>query len=820
MRKIVVSICIAFVFACAAVISGVMLLTNSKSTNPTAASLADASMPSSVVFEVNGKTDTVAVSPGSTIKVKATFNSRSTRNWYSISCAATALTDEGKIYSSVLDYLSFPTDYEEYYVPDEIYDTFVTRTGYYKIDIGDKLAKPTSPTQYAETDRGVAMSLSKDSGNKVVPGSTTCYYEFEIVIDENIVDDLKIDSFTFGMLKSANNQVQTMTDYNINTVITDKAEEPGAQFTGNTVTIKLRSENSGSDIGDINIGVGGDKDPDIEIGSEPDPENSDKPYFDENGDVVIYLPDDPSKTVKVNYPNMKEGSEGATVKAATSASKDSRPNVVAFSKNEVGKDGADITVEPTKNVIHVQVTPEDDSDNINYYTITCIFTYVRLSDLVAEADVSALDNTTDMNNGFKDPDTFDKDTYEYEVYVPGDTTEITATVVEGYGASNTIELTATNCTIANTSVTSKTPFTVSDIEDKATLELKVTAKGGKDPNPNTHTYKLTFVAVSTDADLKSLVVKGADLKMEAKNDADKAKEIPVDYYYLVLDTAPVQALMTITANDSKATIEVKGSTGDYANYSATKKYDPDTYTIKITSEAGNYNEYTVMLTKRDFLRLINNSNYDFLTMLQEVRGGIAYQYRVSYSYLEWEHGFNDVYVDRFYEIGWRKDDADDEARINSESFNVTVLGHIPANTEVDTFVEQIDATQRNEIKVYNASGMLIYENGAMKDGLLTSEKLIGTGSRVEYGTDVVYCSILGDVNGDGYILSGDAGLVGACYLNKAPAGMFDPIYVRLAGMVANGGSILSADAGLVSSFYLNKGGVTPNDFYDNYVSQS
>lgn len=810
MRKIIVSICMAFAFACAAVVSGVMLLMSSKSSASKAAPLADSSCASSVTLTVNGESE-LSVSPGTQVTIRATYTTtREDSYWFSIATTLYAY-DTADATKDVMSYISFPSgydpgEYNEEYVPAEIQTPFK----YYNFILANNLDKSNS-----DTVRGITIALQHGTSTKYTEANIPCYFEFDLVISEDIKEELGTESITFAYKPIGNNAVTTRNKTtNIN--VRDTAETGKAQLATNTITLSLRQAHTQADIDDIVIGVGDEDDDDIDIGSEPDPENPDKPYFDENGDVVIYLPDSPEKTVKVNYPTMKTDSEGATVKVATNASKDTRPTLSAFAGNDVGTDGKDVAVEPNRNVIHVQVTPEDGSDNFKYYTITCIFTYVRLSDLAVEADVSDLENADDINNGFKAPEEYDLDTYEYEVYVPGDATEVSATVVQGYGASNEIALTAANCTVENTTVMSGSVFTVSEIGEDATLELKVTAKGGN-PDPNTHTYKLTFVAVSTDASLKTIVVKGADLKMEAKNDTDQATENEVDYYYLVVDTDPVQALMTITANDDKATIEVKGSTGEYSNYSPTKKYDPDTYTIRITSEAGNYNEYTVMLTKKDFLKLNDDTDYDYLAMLQEVRNGYSYEYRVNYSYLGWKHGLDDIYIDRFYDrLGWRK--GVDDAKVTAANFNVTVLGNIAKGTDVETFVQEIDASQRDSIKIYNAANILIYEDNAVKPELLESERLIGTGARVEFGEDVVYCSVLGDVSGDGYIDTEDSSNVVMYYISPGYATEFNNIWIKLAGMIANSGTIDTEDASYITLVYISNG--TLEEYYNNYVSSS
>ena len=63
---------------------------------------------------------------------------------------------------------------------------------------------------------------------------------------------------------------------------------------------------------------------------------------------------------------------------------------------------------------------------------------------------------------------------------------------------------------------------------------------------------------------------------------------------------------------------------------------------------------------------------------------------------------------------------------------------------------------KSTIKVYDSKNSLIYDKGVE----VVANQIIGTGYRVELyngttATDIVYLSVLGDVNGDGRITASD-----------------------------------------------------------------
>ncbi len=122
-----------------------------------------------------------------------------------------------------------------------------------------------------------------------------------------------------------------------------------------------------------------------------------------------------------------------------------------------------------------------------------------------------------------------------------------------------------------------------------------------------------------------------------------------------------------------------------------------------------------------------------------------------------------------------------------------VLGKISPNTKLATFIANLE-NSKSSIKVYDSKNNLIYDKGVE----VVANQIISTGYRVELyngttATDIVYLSVLGDVNGDGRITASDV-----MYLRQIASDkdLFNNLYTeyKLASMVINKGTITSADS--------------------------
>jgi hypothetical protein len=149
------------------------------------------------------------------------------------------------------------------------------------------------------------------------------------------------------------------------------------------------------------------------------------------------------------------------------------------------------------------------------------------------------------------------------------------------------------------------------------------------------------------------------------------------------------------------------------------------------------------------------------------------------------------------EIGWVHGEDDNE-------LERIVLGQIVPETGIETFLTNFGEEQAGKIRLYNKDGDLIYDCGTVTEGLYDSDKLIGTGWKLELvasnGTiaDLVYLSVLGDIDGDGYVTTNDSSLINS-YAVGGASSVFANVEVRLAGYVKNNGYITTLDSSIINS---------------------
>ena len=125
-----------------------------------------------------------------------------------------------------------------------------------------------------------------------------------------------------------------------------------------------------------------------------------------------------------------------------------------------------------------------------------------------------------------------------------------------------------------------------------------------------------------------------------------------------------------------------------------------------------------------------------------------------------------------------------------------VLGKILPNTKLSTFVANLE-NSKSTIKVYDSKNSLIYDKGVE----VVANQIIGTGYRVELynGTtkeDIVYLSVLGDINGDGRISASDVIYLREIANDKA---LYDNLNaeIKLASLIINKGKVTSADSEII-----------------------
>ena len=137
-----------------------------------------------------------------------------------------------------------------------------------------------------------------------------------------------------------------------------------------------------------------------------------------------------------------------------------------------------------------------------------------------------------------------------------------------------------------------------------------------------------------------------------------------------------------------------------------------------------------------------------------------------------------------------------------------VLGNIPLNTSVETFLQNL-YNDRNLIKIYaNESNLNIIYDGLLgvRDNL---SQTLATGNKVELynnngeKTDTIYLSILGDINGDGRINASDVSYLRQV-ANDSTLLENMPIEKKLAGMINNHGGITEADSEILRDILSKK----------------
>ena len=288
----------------------------------------------------------------------------------------------------------------------------------------------------------------------------------------------------------------------------------------------------------------------------------------------------------------------------------------------------------------------------------------------------------------------------------------------------------------------------------------------------TKDYVVTFRLVNVNTAIDSLTAKGTSGTIY-NNDSAKATENSVNYYF-ALDTETVfEASFVLTLSDPAASAQINGEA-----YSANKMYELETYTLTVTAEAGNKTEYKVMLTGPLALEINETAKMQFLMEEQVEEDGDTYFYRRTYAEKNWTHGIDDKDLERF------------------------VVGQIVPETSIQDFVSGFVQSQIPMIRLYDKDGTLLYNRGNPGDGLTESDLTdtemyqITTGMYIEFGAgdtplETIYCSVLGDVNGDGYVDTSD-NITILSYIRRVLE--LNEVEYRLSAYITNNGNIDTSQA--------------------------
>ncbi len=787
-RKVILSTCLAAFFGCIALVSGILLALNlNKNANSNASNLASTD-PDTLTTPAKLKltSDVTSVTPGGTFKVTATFSAPSAVIWYAMQTTIAPLTTDGTAVDfTVAQYLSLESFKTPVQLAAEQGDWSMPFSTYSPTVI-DRLSSYDSTSKQKET--GIFFMLSKGVTG-VMSTNTDCSFELTFKLSESTPIDT-LENLTFGLSPAYTNnfitvipsesQASNQTDY--------RSQE--SKYASNLLEFSTREANTEAEIDSIQIDV------DIkDTEGNPDVQT----FTIQSADFVsglyeLTLPDTDDLDLKVYYPTMKAGSEGATVKAGATTSQTIAPGVPTV----LTEDGVDITVSGTNRYLYIQAIPEDgNTANVKIYTVKLTFTYARLSDLKADSTGFSDSSITKCHLNLGDSGVFDPDTFAYTAYVPEGTTstEVSPTLATDYGISTVLTAVKDgNYTmLGGPNVSNQGTLYLQNISNGEKLSFRLTAQDGTTQK----TYEITFEIVTTNTNIEEILVVGKTSGEEIPNNEDKASEENKDYYYYVGDD-PAQAKITITTTDENAKIEIApvtgGTTGEFAEYDPDTVYELGEYVIKVTASAGNTKEYTLVLDKFDGFKLDENSEFALVALKEETDDyGETVFYRRTYEELGWTHGVDDRHLDRY------------------------VLGEINAEEELtlNDLVNNFSLSQVAKICVYDKEGTLMYDgaNGGIVSGY--ADELICTSWKIVYGSgasaDVIYVSVLCDVNGDGEITSLDTADINA-YIVGNQGITFDETEVRLAAYVANNGDISTIDAANVNSIIAGNAGLSVENF--------
>ncbi|MDE6058713.1 MAG: cadherin-like beta sandwich domain-containing protein [Clostridia bacterium] len=775
-KKVILSVCLAALFACIAVVSGVMLALNlNKHSKPDAVSTA-ATGPETLTTPAKMKltTDRTSLTPGCSVTIHVSLSIVDTGVWYAAQSVLAPINEDGTINYELAQYFSI--DQSSIKNPTIIAVekgdyALISKLSSYTAEVSDWFNRYNSEDIATKQGTGIFFYISK-SGSASLETNNDFEFEFVLKVSDSFPLD-QYDSVSFGLSPAYTR--------NFFTTIPDDAHSSNQKdytaqentYSSNILSYAAKKANTEAEIDSIKIVV--------DVKGDPTTEE----YVIEADDFVggnydLALPETSDLDLLVFYPKMKDGSENATVKAGATASQNGTPATLT----ELAQDGTEIKVSGTNRYLYIQATPEDgNTTNRKVYTVKLTFKYARLINLTATSEgfadtsITKYDLDLEPTNGEFDPDTF-----SYTAYVPEGTTDttVTPTLAVDYGTSTSIRVVKDGAyqIVGNkVSVNNEAELYLRGIENGDKISFELTAQDG-----STQTYDITFEIVTTDTSLKEVKATGNTSGKDIPNNEEKAEEEGKDYYFRVADT-PAEAKLTITPNDENAKVEIKKVGSDeFEEFDPDKVYDLGEYIVKVTASAGNSKEYTLVLEKFDGFELKAGSDFALIALVEDTNTyGETVHYRRTYEELDWTHGIDDVNLERY------------------------VLGEIVAGTTLTALTN--DFLKVDQICVYTADGTLIFDgaNGGIVSG--HADDLVCTSWKVVYGSgataDIIYVSVLGDVNGDGEITAKDSSDI-STHIIKDTIRAFDFLEVQLAAYLSNEGAILAKDASNVSAIVIRE----------------
>ena len=225
-------------------------------------------------------------------------------------------------------------------------------------------------------------------------------------------------------------------------------------------------------------------------------------------------------------------------------------------------------------------------------------------------------------------------------------------------------------------------------------------------------------------------------------------------------------------------------------------FNADCFTIENNHQT-DIGNYIAKLTPRKHYTWKDGSIDTIELSYSIIKPGIIAKDNIDYDFIYLENNFRKSYINQnLYH------------KIDDLSFDKCVLGNIPTNTTIATLI----ANLRNEsklIKVYNNQGNKIFDgiesNGIIADSVANT--MLGTGYKVElYEStsastpwDIVYLSVLGDINGDGRITASDVS-----YLRQVTndSTLLESMSLerQLACMINNKGGVTEVDSEILRNY--------------------
>ncbi len=256
--------------------------------------------------------------------------------------------------------------------------------------------------------------------------------------------------------------------------------------------------------------------------------------------------------------------------------------------------------------------------------------------------------------------------------------------------------------------------------------------------------------------------------------------------------------MYTTFSISKAKLNKPSGEINFEYDGSQKEFLPigfDSKTMNITGNtATNVGSYTATISLKD------KANYEWV---DKTNNDVTIKYAITLTPQVEEGEYKFIYID---DEGYRKTYKQGGIvhGVNDSSLNGgrLVLGNIAPNTSVKRFVETL-GYDTSKIVIKDSAEKEIYVNGVPVDQSTYDKRFelaVGTGWRVEYtttgGTEIIYLSVLGDINGDGRISASDCAYLREIANDKA---LYDNLNaeIKLASLIINKGKVTSADSEII-----------------------